>query len=564
MIDSVTREFLGNVLVDFDGRPAQADVTDADGDFATGIYEEGAYAVRFERAGYVTKEVVAVMTRGDVNYQIIELAPVKANTFNVRAVTPDGTDIPDPVVQIDYLGRFGNENAYNITVGKWGYRTRLLADTSFLEETAVELLVELEPGYADDFVLDLGWETVSTASSGAWERGEPIGTELNGVPAQLDTDVLTDLGNAAYVTGLGGGAAGENDVDGGVVTLNSPVFDLTGTENALITFQYHFFNAGGSTAPDDELVVSLTNGSSTIELMRVNASTSDWTTFTSDPLAGQIAFTDAMRLTVATSDLAATGHIVEAMFDDFEVVPSSQPELLISEAFGCAPLTVTYSVAPSVGSVDFLLIGADRTSVSGTSATVAYSTPGNYSVALVTGPSSMRDTFLYTNVVRVDAAPAAAFSAAPIDLSVNFINQSTNAASYSWNFGDGDTSTDLNPVHSYDQPGTYDVTLVAVAACGNDTTTQSVTVISTGVREFAAASGITVLGNPASDAIQVLYTGDREIELVVSDLLGRRLLSQKLEGPGTYRLPVATLPAGAYLLSSPQVPNQGVPVSVVH
>lgn len=52
---------------------------------------------------------------------------------------------------------------------------------------------------------------------------------------------------------------------------------------------------------------------------------------------------------------------------------------------------------------------------------------------------------------------------------VSFINTSTNAASYSWDFGDGTTSTLINPVKQYDLGGTYTVVLTVT----NDTNTDS-------------------------------------------------------------------------------------------
>lgn len=48
---------------------------------------------------------------------------------------------------------------------------------------------------------------------------------------------------------------------------------------------------------------------------------------------------------------------------------------------------------------------------------------------------------------------------------VSFINQSESALSYLWDFGDGNTSTDLSPTHTYTSPGTYDVKLIAYG-CG--------------------------------------------------------------------------------------------------
>ena len=44
---------------------------------------------------------------------------------------------------------------------------------------------------------------------------------------------------------------------------------------------------------------------------------------------------------------------------------------------------------------------------------------------------------------------------------IQFTNNSTNASTYMWDFGDGNTSEDINPEHAYEDPGTYTVTLTA-------------------------------------------------------------------------------------------------------
>jgi len=51
---------------------------------------------------------------------------------------------------------------------------------------------------------------------------------------------------------------------------------------------------------------------------------------------------------------------------------------------------------------------------------------------------------------------------------VQFLNFSTNAVTYFWQFGDGTTSAAFEPVHTYYTPGTYDVTLRAFGGNGND------------------------------------------------------------------------------------------------
>jgi len=57
---------------------------------------------------------------------------------------------------------------------------------------------------------------------------------------------------------------------------------------------------------------------------------------------------------------------------------------------------------------------------------------------------------------------------------VSFTNLSQNGLTYHWDFGDGQTSTQSNPVHSYDVLGVYTVTLVADAGiCGQEVKTEA-------------------------------------------------------------------------------------------
>ncbi len=59
---------------------------------------------------------------------------------------------------------------------------------------------------------------------------------------------------------------------------------------------------------------------------------------------------------------------------------------------------------------------------------------------------------------------------------VTFINTSKNATSYLWNFGDGTTSTESNPVHSYSLDGTYLLTLKAIGANSTDSVCKIITI----------------------------------------------------------------------------------------
>ncbi len=90
----------------------------------------------------------------------------------------------------------------------------------------------------------------------------------------------------------------------------------------------------------------------------------------------------------------------------------------------------------------------------------------------------------------MDPGPQANFGWSPTEpfanSEVRFSDQSTDAGgpmsgggvvAWSWDFGDGQTSTSRSPVHRYDRGGTYTVRLTVVDDCGNSATTQkSITV----------------------------------------------------------------------------------------
>ncbi len=79
-----------------------------------------------------------------------------------------------------------------------------------------------------------------------------------------------------------------------------------------------------------------------------------------------------------------------------------------------------------------------------------------------------------------DFPPSAAFNVALANNCSGFFafeDQSTDIPQYYlWDFGDGNTSTEENPEHTYDAEGTYEVVLIVTNTLGADTTTQSVTV----------------------------------------------------------------------------------------
>lgn len=79
--------------------------------------------------------------------------------------------------------------------------------------------------------------------------------------------------------------------------------------------------------------------------------------------------------------------------------------------------------------------------------------------------------FLPILLYSCNAKPEAMFSvdtdgAIDVGTEVTFKNESDNAKTYDWDFGDGYGSQEMNPVHTYTSTGTYDVTLTAYSKSG--------------------------------------------------------------------------------------------------
>lgn len=96
-----------------------------------------------------------------------------------------------------------------------------------------------------------------------------------------------------------------------------------------------------------------------------------------------------------------------------------------------------------------------------------------------------------TSIASVTEGPLVNFSFTGQcqDTPVSFTNATTGSVNgYSWDFGDGQNSTNENPLSSYDSPGTFDVTLTAFGTSGcNNTKTKSVTIYSKPQTDFSVA-----------------------------------------------------------------------------
>ncbi|MHC4375401.1 MAG: M14 family zinc carboxypeptidase [Planctomycetota bacterium] len=219
----------------------------------------------------------------------------------------------------------------------------------------------------DDLEVDLGWERSAPgddATTGLWELGNPNGTTSNGGSPVNPEDDLTPGGTDAFVTGNGGGSAGNDDIDDGVTTLTTPALDLEGAGLVFVSFGRWFVNL---TALDDQLQIDVRPdaGQSWTPLTTITGNQGEW-------IVDEFLLNDFVtpgpgtQLRFRASD-TGTGSLVEAAIDDLRVeVVSPGPRLGV---FGNAgpgdPVQLGLAAAPGAVYVTYFGASAPPVAIPG-------------------------------------------------------------------------------------------------------------------------------------------------------------------------------------------------------
>jgi hypothetical protein len=156
------------------------------------------------------------------------------------------------------------------------------------------------------------------------------------------------------------------------------------------------------------------------------------------------------------------------------------------------------------------------------------------------------------NIVISDCAdiPEAAFDyVMNTETEVAFTNESTNADSVEWNFGDNQflptTSNEENPVFTYPGDGSYTVTLTVFNDCGSDQISQTIDIITTGLNTLDNGK-INIYPNPVKDMLYI--QGERLSNLKIFTVDGRLLMNEKVVQDGL-RINTDQLESGLYIIT---------------
>lgn len=192
-----------------------------------------------------------------------------------------------------------------------------------------------------------------------------------------------------------------------------------------------------------------------------------------------------------------------------------------------------------------------------------YATAGTYTVSLTgnirgymttAGGSILTCSDTKTLTVEVKAAVQPTFeydsTQSPVIAFTNTTKTSETSMLYSWDFGDGSTSTVLNPSHTF-QVGTYTVTLTGTGPCGTATSSKTITIkdITTGIAQlyntvqidtrYDQLNGlltVSVAALPASGGFVSIY-----------NLQGKKIVSERITSLSSI-LSLGDIAAGSYIV----------------
>ncbi len=137
------------------------------------------------------------------------------------------------------------------------------------------------------------------------------------------------------------------------------------------------------------------------------------------------------------------------------------------------------------------------------------------------------DFKIYVNPADISSIPIAQFATSVSTIcsgnSILFGDNSTNyPTQWNWNFGDGGISSDQNPTHTYNNVGSYNVTLIASNSIGSDTTSQIITVENCAGIDLYEKHGVLIYPNP-SDGTFVIEGFDDNSQFEITDSNGKIL-----------------------------------------
>lgn len=376
--------------------------------------------------------------------------------------SPAGGDIKEITITVTGIPTSNETSTGNETPTSNG--TSADNETPTVDETPVTLMANFEANRTGGIApLSVAFADASTdAITYEWDFGDDAGKSTEQNPSY----VFTRAGNYDVVLTVGDGKGHIATKDMQITVTSTPIvadFDANKTSGFdPLTVQFTDKSTGAVSwqwnLGDDSPAVITRDAEHTFNVgtWTVNLTVRDGTNFASK----------TMTISVAESPVPLTADFVT------------------DKSGGEAPCEVQFADASEGGATAWSWDFGDGTESIEKNPKHTFTAEGNYDVVLTVsdgkGNLATKDVLItITETPAVVSAFSQDRTGGESPLTIHFSEESQNAVSYEWVFGDGNTSTDQNPSHTFTAEGDYTVIMTATGSNGDKSTSQA-TIIVTG------------------------------------------------------------------------------------
>lgn len=186
------------------------------------------------------------------------------------------------------------------------------------------------------------------------------------------------------------------------------------------------------------------------------------------------------------SPAGAVWRVIRSQHPNIELYDAdeSHPSVAGSYAAACAFYTTIFRKDPTKLNYNYTLNATDAANIRAAAKTVVFDSMAYWHI----GQNRTEADFSYT---------------IGTGNGVNFTNKSVNGTSYNWSFGDGQTSTDANPAHTYKDSGTYIVRLITSKSGCSDTVYSTVYLATASIGLSTEKTELIISPNPVKNELRI-------------------------------------------------------------
>ncbi len=268
-----------------------------------------------------------------------------------------------------------------------------------------------------------------------------------------------------------------------VLTVGTGLGPDTETKTGLITIAPEVTFSGSVTSGVAPLDVAFSDTTNTGILETTVRSWNFGEGDPSDEESPRHTYAKAGRYDVALTIATAQGETTGELADYIEVLPDLTATAAVTPGSGSSSVVFTNGTDPgNLTGVSWLWNFGDGSTSTAASPTHVFAEPGIYVVTLAM--TSAEGVATTETMTTINVSPVVTLSATPTNgvapLGVQFTDTSNvgNLAvtAVLWDFGDGNTSAEANPLHTYASAGTYTATLSLTTALGVATSATPATI----------------------------------------------------------------------------------------